>query len=169
VNPIFAEILAAIDSATQGMTEEQLAYHPEGKWSSAQILEHLSLAFGATARGFERALAAGKPQGDLPSLKQRVIDILILNVGYFPRGRTAPVMVTPKGEIGGLAALAQIRENLRLMDRAHAECEKKISRERCLTNHPVLGPLNVDQWPKFHRVHTLHHMKQVAALRSLQR
>src|SRR4051812_33926180 len=125
MNPIFAETLAAIDSATQGMTEEQLTYHPEGKWSSAQILEHLSMAFGATARGFEKALAAGKPQGDLPNLKQRVIDMVVLNIGYFPRGRTAPAMVTPKGEIGGLVALAQIRENLRLMDKFHADCEKK--------------------------------------------
>ena len=55
MNPIFAETLAAIDAATNGMTEEQLTFHPEGKWSTAEILEHLSLAFGGTARGFERA------------------------------------------------------------------------------------------------------------------
>ncbi|MCU1305522.1 MAG: DinB superfamily protein [Acidobacteriaceae bacterium] len=151
------------------MTEEQLTYHPEGKWSTAQILEHLSLAFGGTAKAFERALAEGKPLGDNPSFKQKLRDMLVLEIGYFPRGRTAPTMVTPKGEMKGLEALAKIRENLIRMDKAHGECQKTLSRERCIANHPVLGPLNFEQWPKFHRVHTLHHMKQVRALRSTQK
>ncbi|MCU1309925.1 MAG: DinB superfamily protein [Candidatus Angelobacter sp.] len=169
MNPVFAETLAAIDSATQGMTEEQLTYHPEGKWSTAQILEHLSLAFGGTAKAFERAFTEGKPLGDNPSFKQKLRDMLVLEIGYFPRGRTAPPMVTPKGEMKGLEALAKIRENLLRMDKAHGECQKTLSRERCIANHPVLGPLTFEQWPKFHRVHTLHHMKQVRALRLMQK
>jgi hypothetical protein len=168
MNPVFAETLAAIDSATEGMTEEQLTFHPEGKWSTAQILEHLSLAFGGTAKAFERAAAAGKPLGDKPNLSQILKDFVVLNIGYFPRGRTAPAMVTPKGELGGLQSLALIRENLVRMDKFHGECQQKVSRERCIANHPVLGPLNFEQWPKFHRVHTLHHMKQVRALRAAQ-
>ena len=169
MNPIFAQTLTAIDTATDGMTEEQLTYHPEGKWSTAEILEHLSLAFGGTAKGFERALSEGKPQGDLPSLKQRLQCFLVLDIGYFPRGRKSPPMVAPKGQIGGMEVLAKIRENLARMDDFHGQCEKKISRERCIANHPVLGPLTFEQWPKFHRVHTIHHMKQVALLRAAQR
>jgi hypothetical protein len=95
--------------------------------------------------------------------------LIVLDIGYFPPGRTAPEMVTPKGELGGLEALAQIRANLIKMDKAHSECEQKISKERCIANHPVLGPLTVQQWPKFHRVHTLHHMKQIRKLRAQQR
>src|SRR6266481_3443836 len=100
MNPVFAETLAAIDSATQGMTEEQLTYHPEGKWSAAQILEHLSLAFGGTAKAFERAAREGKPLGDRPNLSQRLTNIVVLSLGYFPPGRQAPTIVTPKGELG---------------------------------------------------------------------
>jgi hypothetical protein len=166
MNPVFSETLAAIDSATQGMTEEQLTFHSGGKWSTAQILEHLSLAFGGTAKAFERALAEGKPLGDKPSFVQRVKDFVVLEIGYFPEGRTAPTVVTPKGEMGGLEALALIRENLIRMDKAHGECKQKVSRERCIANHPVLGPLTLEQWPKFHRVHTFHHMKQVRAMRA---
>ncbi|MCU1284566.1 MAG: DinB superfamily protein [Acidobacteriales bacterium] len=169
MNPIFAETLAAIDGATNCMTEEQLTFHPEGKWSTAEILEHLSLAFGGTAKGFERALSEGKPLGDLPTLRQRLQCFVVLNVGYFPHGRKSPPMVAPKGQLGGMEAMAQIRENLRRLDEMHGACEKKISRERCIANHPVLGPLTFNQWPKFHRIHTLHHMKQVAALRAAQR
>jgi hypothetical protein len=168
MNPVFAEILTAIDSATQGMTEEQLTCRPEGKWNSAQILEHLSLAFGGTAKAFERAVAEGKPLGDKPNFAQRIKDFLVLEIGYFPKGRTAPTVVTPKGEMGGLEALAHIRENLVRMDKAHGECRQKVSRERCIANHPVLGPLTLEQWPKFHRVHTLHHMKQVRTIRAAQ-
>jgi hypothetical protein len=126
------------------MTEEQFTFHLEGKWSTAQILEHLSLAFGATARAFERAAREGKPLGDNPKLKQRLQNIVLFNIGYFPRGRQAPTMVIPKGELGGLQALAQIRENLLRMDKFHGECEQKVSRERCIANHPILGPLNLE-------------------------
>jgi hypothetical protein len=168
MHPMFAEALAAIDSATAGMTEEQLTFHPEGKWSSAQILEHLSIAFGGTAKMLEKCLKEGKPLGDFPNLKQRLFGLILLDLGYFPKGRTAPAGVTPKGQLGGMEALAQIRANLIQMDKALAECEQKISKDRCIANHPVLGPLRIDQWPKFHRVHTLHHMKQIRSLRAQQ-
>jgi len=48
------QLLNAITSATRGMTVEELTRHPEGKWSSAQILEHLYLTYTGTAKGFER-------------------------------------------------------------------------------------------------------------------
>ena len=27
--------------------------------------------------------------------------------------------------------------------------------------HPVIGPLSVDQWRKFHWIHTRHHARQI--------
>src|SRR5438034_5788474 len=64
-------LLNAITSATRGMTVEELTRHPEGKWSSAQILEHLYLTYTGTAKGFERCCEAGKPLASSLRLKDR--------------------------------------------------------------------------------------------------
>src|SRR5947207_10653414 len=51
----------AITSATRGMTIEQLTSRAEGKWSAAEILEHLYLTYSGTVKGMERCLQLGKP------------------------------------------------------------------------------------------------------------
>ena len=48
--------LEEIQRATEGMSADQLAWHPPGKWSSADILEHLTLTFTGTAKGMRRVL-----------------------------------------------------------------------------------------------------------------
>ena len=74
-------------------------------------------------------------------------------------------MVVPTGRIGGNEVLRLIRENLLEMDQQLARCEEVCGRKGWLANHPVLGPLTIEQWPKFHRVHTRHHMKQIRKMR----
>jgi hypothetical protein len=32
-----------------------------------------------------------------------------------------------------------------------------------LMNHPIIGPLSVRQWRRFHWVHTRHHVRQIIA------
>ncbi len=81
-------LLNAITSATRGMTVEELTRHPEGKWSSAQILEHLYLTYTGTAKSFERCWEAGKPLASSLTLKQRLGIALVIKAGYFPDGRS---------------------------------------------------------------------------------
>ncbi len=164
MDPHLQRALDAIDAATRGMSGEQLAAHPEGKWSAAGILEHLAITFGSTARGLEKALASGQPKITPPTLYQRGAALLVANIGYFPPGRQAPEFTTPKG-LDGETALKTIRENLVAMDGAITRCEECFGRGRKIANHPVLGPLSVPQWRKFHLVHTRHHMKQIDRLR----
>jgi len=156
-----------IEDAVRGMTEEQLAWHQEGKWSTANILEHLSRAFHGTAKGLTRTLETGKPDCRAMTLKDRVQVLVVTGIGYFPRGRKSPQGVMPKG-ISAEEALNSIRKGLLDMDAVLAHCEEKFGASIKLLNHPVLGPLNLRQWRKFHYVHTRHHMKQVRALRAMQ-
>jgi len=83
-------LLNAITSATRGMTVEELTRHPEGKWSSAEILEHLYLTYTGTVKGFERCCEAGKPLASSLRLKQRLAIAVVIEAGYFPAGRQAP-------------------------------------------------------------------------------
>jgi hypothetical protein len=168
MHPLLQSALDDIDSATAGMDETQLLYHPEGKWSAAEVLEHLSLAFDHTVRGMNRCLEAGKNLGDEPSLKQRLFHMIVLDLKHFPTGRQAPTMVVPKGQMGGLEAVEKIRTNLIAMDQKLTECRERLGTKGKLANHPVLGPLSNEQWCEFHYVHTKHHMKQVRALRGMQ-
>jgi hypothetical protein len=153
----------AINVTTAGMSEAELTRSLAGKWSIAQTLEHLSLAFGHTARAMNNALEAGRPLGGVPTLKQRAMSTLVVDIGYFPGGRQAPKMVLPSGTVGGKEALDEIRKHLAQMDQLHSACMAKFDHKGFLANHPILGPLTISQWPKFHWVHTRHHMKQVSA------
>ena len=158
------EAMSAIEAATRGMDAEQLERHPEGKWSAAGILEHLSITFGGTARLMRKCLEDGKPLGSAPTLKQRVAVLLVTGWGYFPTGRPAPEFARPKG-LSGETALKTIRENMAAMDAALAECEQRFGPQVKIADHVVLGPLTIPQWRRFHRIHTQHHMKQIERLR----
>lgn len=168
MHALLQDALNEINAATAGMDEAQLLFHPEGKWSSAQVLEHLALAFEHTVRGMDRCLAAGKNLGDEPTVLQRLIHVVVLDLKHFPRGREAPKMVVPEGQGGGLETLARIRTGLVAMDAKLAECRAKLGTSGKLANHPVLGPLSNEQWCTFHYVHTKHHMKQIRVLREMQ-
>lgn len=168
MNRYHQKVLDAINATTAGMSDADLTRDCAGKWTIAQTLEHLALAFDGTGRVMAKALEAGKPLGTIPTLKQRVMSTLVVDVGYFPPGREAPKMVVPTGKIGGTEALHQIRSKIDQMDRLHAECLAKFGHKGFLANHPILGPLTVTQWPKFHWVHTRHHMKQIRARKAAQ-
>ena len=157
--------LALIDEATNGMNDEQLSWHPEGKWSSANVLEHLSIAFSGTAKGMSRILAAGKPDCRASTPKDVLQVLLVVKLGYFPEGRKAPAGVVPKG-ISTQEAMRGIREKLKAVDVAITQCEQTFGNVKILT-HPILGPLTACEWRKFHFIHTRHHMKQVRRLRMM--
>lgn len=154
-----------IEEATSGISAEQLSWHPEGKWCSAEVLEHLSLAFAGTAKGMRRALTADAIPPLKRTVKNRVLAFVVADIGYMPTGRKAPPGTIPRGANGG-DPVGEILRNLEEMDAALAEVERTKG-PRTTFNHPVLGPLTLPQWRKFHFVHTRHHMQQVRKLREL--
>lgn len=156
----------AIDRATDGLAIDKFAWHPEGKWCTAEILEHLALAYGGTAKALARVAAAGKSSASVPTFKQR-IGIWVVTAGEFlPGGRKSPAGVTPRGSMPADQLLPAIHKYLVEMDEAISACEAKLGTMVRIADHPVLGPLTVTQWRKFHMVHTRHHMKQIATLRA---
>lgn len=156
----------AIDKATDGLTIEELRWHPEGKWCSAEILEHLALAFGGTAKFLSKVAADGKCAASKPTLKQRIGIAVVTGGEFIPGGRKAPAGVTPNGAVPPDQILPTIRRSLADMDEAINACEGKLGNKLRIADHPVLGPLTAAQWRKFHMVHTRHHMKQIVALRA---
>jgi hypothetical protein len=134
------------------------------KWSVAEIVEHLQRAYLGTAKGFERCLDKGAPIATVPSLKQRIQGFAVVNLGYFPAGREAPKHIIPTGELDLLAVLNAVRRDLARLDAAAVRTREQFGRVR-VVDHPILGAFSVDQWLKFHLVHTRHHEKQIRARR----
>jgi hypothetical protein len=154
----------AIEQATAGITADELAWHPEGKWSAAEILEHLTLTYSGTAKGMQRVLSADGNGAQQRTLKNRLFAFVVTGIGYMPTGRKSPAMVVPAGTQAD--PVGAILRNLKEMDEVLSDVERtKGLRARVV--HPVIGPLTVRQWRKFHFVHTRHHMKQVMKLREL--
>ncbi|MGA7381713.1 MAG: DUF1569 domain-containing protein [Terriglobales bacterium] len=154
----------AISSATRGMDAAALTRHAEGKWSAAQVLEHLYLTYAGSVKGFERCLQEGRPLAGTVTFKEQLATLLVTELGYFPEGRKAPELTIPRG-MAAEEVVKAIGEKLAVMDEIITQCETRFGRSTRILDHPVLGPLTVRQWRKFHLVHALHHMKQIWKLR----
>ena len=160
--------LARLQDAIQGCVkriEECPAGPPrEGKWSAAEILEHLYLTYTGTIKGFERCLEAGKPLARVPSWKDRALTCVVCGLGHMPDGRKAPKSSTPRG-----FPAAQVRDEIAgkivAMHAIIAQAEEKYGRKARLLDHPVLGPLRGPEWRKFHWVHGMHHVRQIERIR----
>jgi len=136
-----------LSDAIHGMTFEELALHPQGKWSAAEILEHLNLTYIGTIKNLERCLAAGK------------------SGGFFPRGRESPEKVRPRGTPPEQVK-TEVIENIARMDDVISRCEAQFVPRGPIADHPVLGPLTAAEWRGFHITHGKHHARQILRLRS---
>ncbi|MBZ5653135.1 MAG: DUF1569 domain-containing protein [Acidobacteriia bacterium] len=150
----------AIASATGDLSREELTRPLEGKWSAAEVLEHLYLTYTGTQKAFERCLKAGKPLAGVPTFKQRVSATAVTEFGYFPKGRKSPDQVLPRG-MSVEKVVADIGPQITAMDKVIAQCEERYGSRTRVLDHPVLGPLTARQWRKFHLAHGRHHVKQI--------
>ncbi len=157
-----------ITSTVRGMTAEQLTRHPEGKWSAAQILEHLLYTYVGTIKAMQLTLEAGRPLGRRPTLKERLQKLWVVEAGNMPEGRTAPESTRPRG-MPPEEVLQQIGPRILEMDGLITQCETRFGRRALVRDHPILGPLTCAQWRKFHLVHGRHHTKQIMKLRESSR
>ncbi|HEY8714459.1 MAG TPA: DinB family protein [Candidatus Acidoferrum sp.] len=154
-----------LESAIAGMSPEVLLWHPPGKWCAAEVLEHLYLTYTGTTKGFERIMSAGRPLASSASIAHRLKALLVIGVGFLPRGRKAPAIAFPRG-MPAEQVCAEFAARMVAMDAVIGECEARFGSRLKVLDHPILGPLTAQQWRKFHAVHGMHHHKQLLQLRS---
>jgi DinB superfamily len=158
------KLQSALTAATEGMSTDEVTWHPQGKWSAAEILEHLYLTYAGTTKGFERVAAAGKPLASPANMRQRARSFVAVGLGYIPEGRKSPAAVVPRG-LPPEKVRAEVCEKITVMDEVIAGCESRFGSRVKLLDHPILGPLTAAQWRKFHLAHGLHHVRQIHRLR----
>jgi len=154
------QCLAIVLDATKGCGAEVSVRRDPSKWSVVEIVEHLTRAYSGTAKGFERCLEKSAPLARSTTLRQKLQQFALLNLGYFPEGRQAPKFILPTGELDLKAVIDAVRRDLARLDDAASQTKQALGSGKML-DHPILGALTVDQWLRFHVVHTEHHAKQI--------
>lgn len=157
---------AILEAAIKGATPEAMQKAPRGKWNSTQILEHLYLTYTATNQAIAKRLNSGKPLAKAVTLKQRLAVFLVTGLGYFPEGVKAPEVSVPRGlppELVRRTIFAEIQKMASGLD----DCEQRFGPRTKIVDHPILGPLNVNQCRKLHWLHARHHLRQIQERTSL--
>ena len=164
VHPHLDRCLAIVLDVTRGVGDRANVRRDPGKWSVVEIVEHLTRAYSGTAKGFERCIEKGAPLATATTFKQRLQQFALINLGYFPEGRQAPKHIIPTGELDLSAVVDAVRRDLARLDASAAGTKQSLGSGKML-DHPILGALTIDQWLKFHVVHTRHHAKQISERR----
>jgi hypothetical protein len=160
VHPHLESCLAIVLDVTRGAGDEARVRRDPSKWCVVEIVEHLTRAYSGTAKGFERCVEKGTPLVTPPTMKQRLQQFALINLGYFPEGRQAPKHIVPTGELDLHAVLDAVRRDLARLDAASIKAKQVLGSGKML-DHPILGALTIDQWLRFHVIHTGHHAKQI--------
>jgi hypothetical protein len=167
VHPTLDQIRELLAAPLAGCSAEQLIQHPSNdarRWNARQVIEHLSATWRSTTNGIEDRLRKGRPLLTRASFKQRCMQFAVCECGFFPTGRKAPPAVQPDGPSDELlrsdALIAHFTTTLAAMDSMLNRIEPQSKNAPVLT-HFRLGPLSVQRWRRFHRVHARHHVAQI--------
>ncbi len=133
----------------------------EGKWSIAAILEHLDLTYTMNAAAVTRRASKGPGAARRRSFAQWLAQTIVITAGHFPSGRKSPEMVLPRGRSFSEVA-PSVDSHLVDLDRQLREAAQVLGEASRVLDHPRLGPLSVNDWRRFHYVHTRHHVRQIA-------
>jgi hypothetical protein len=133
-----------------------------GKWSAAQIVEHLALALDWSAAGFE-ARRARDPMIRRPrTVAERVAWMLVMGLGWFPPGLEAPSSAVPAPRVARAAVEAHFRSGVE----RHLALVRLLLPARAqdlFVKHGRMGDLSLPEWLEFHVRHARHHARQIRA------
>jgi hypothetical protein len=133
---------------------------PTGKWTPAQIVEHLALGLTLSAETFQ-ARRNHAPMSRRPRTPaEQVARFLIFGLRWFPPGRKAPERATPAAQINRASAEAHFVAGLEAWDQVDRAL-LPARRSNLFVKHPRMGDLTIEEWMRFHVIHARHHARQI--------
>jgi Protein of unknown function (DUF1569) len=171
MHAVLERVVGQIESEIRGLDAETAQLHPKDLayiWSAQQVIEHLVLGYRLTSVALESRLNKGRLSRDRKrTWLQWSLQLMILTFGALPKGMPATEETTPVPDrfaaINGLQLVDLLRKEITVMDTLLDQCRRKFGMER-VAPHPLLGPLRVDQWRRFHVVHGYHHLEQLRSV-----
>ena len=158
--PELEQIRREVEAMTHDWSEMHWHRGLPGKWTNAQIFEHLLLTYTGTTKGLHRAMESGNVTETKATLGHRVRKFAVTRLGYMPSGRTAFRQMCPNEGLGP-DSMRRFYDALVAMNSSLNDAERRFGKGAQLLDHPFLGPLNAQEWRLFHRTHTRHHLKQI--------
>lgn len=144
----------------RGRPDSAWEHGAPGKWTPAQIVEHLALGLTMSA---ETLL---KRRNHAPMTRRRrtpaehVATFFIFGLRWFPPGRKAPERTTPAPVVSRTQAEGHFLAALELWDQIDRALLPE-RRNNLFAKHPRMGDLTVEEWMRFHRIHARHHARQI--------
>jgi hypothetical protein len=154
-----ASLRAAVDSVPIGLRDRRPA---EGRWSVAEILEHLGIVEARIAGLIEQQVEAGRARG-LPAEIETASVLSALDVSaLLDRSvrRVSGDASLPTGQLDAVAAWTKL-EQARLKLRQVVIAADGLALGDLSAPHPRLGPLNLYQWLLFLGGHEGRHALQI--------
>jgi len=144
----------------RGRADSEWERGPAGKWTPAQIVEHLALGLTLSAATFQsrKNHAPMKRRPRTPA--EQIARLFIFGLRWFPPGRKAPERTTPPPQVDRKAAEAHFLAGIEAWD----QVDRALLPERradLFVKHPRMGDLTVEEWMRFHVIHARHHAKQI--------
>jgi len=158
----FAAIPDVVLGPLAGRAEVDWHRAPPGKWTPAQIVQHLALALETSGRTFEER--RGKPpMRRRPRTGQEWLGyVLVMRVGWILPGRRAPSLTRPTDRPDPGAVERQLVDGVARFLALERELLPS-RRDDLFVKNPALGDLTLPEWLRFHIRHCAHHAGQIRA------
>lgn len=160
-NAALAAMRTAVDeliATAETCRDRWSAPRAPGKWSPAQVVEHVARALEAAASDMHGA-RSGLPNLPAPArfLARRVLLRRVLSTGHFPKARTNAAMNPTHGPESPADGATR-------MDRAwiafRNACEQAVARGTATSR--VFGTVPLQDYVRFQELHTAHHCRQLS-------
>jgi hypothetical protein len=153
--------------SVEGLTAGQETYKPEpGRWSIAELVEHIATSEERIAGLFRQALARAEAEGRTRAGDAPFAPVSLERFAERSRDKfEAPAMLRPAGN-------ASIADSLARLEASSTELRSLRPRFETLDcaavrfPHPAFGPLDLYEWLAFCGAHEARHVSQIEALRS---
>jgi hypothetical protein len=154
-----ARIEPMILNPVHGLPADEWHRAPPGKWTIAQIVQHLAISIDVVAKLFaERAEKKGMRRRAKPH--ETVMRHLVLGAGRIPGLPRVSDLARPEDEPDRDLTTAQFRMGIEEFSR-FSENWPEERREAVFVRHPLLGDLNLAEWVRFHYLHCRHHAREI--------
>ena len=161
----FNERRGALLDEMEALDPAKLVAKPlAGKWSMLEIIEHLVLAERAVLQGLPDPSRLSERERGLKHRFRYPIVMFVLRYGI-PVRVPSPAMV-PQGD-RTLDELRRLWDENQRWIRAYTGHLDQTGLRRCVFEHPVAGPLSVEQALHMVQVHLDTHMRQIRRLQRL--
>jgi len=122
-------------------------YRTLGRWTLAQICNHLGNSIDYTSAGFPGRAAPWLVQQSIG----RGIRWLMLSTGRIAEGVQLPAEYRPRADLDESAEAARLKDSIGRFE----------AFDGALAAHPLVGRMSKMQWQRYHCIHCAHHLSFV--------